>query len=184
MNKKRIYKALVIDVNVASSANDQSEHPQAYYCADFLTITLVKEFNIVCTPEIEDEWNNNFESRFLSRWRSGMKSAGLIMKKDSPKNEILRKKLHNSTKKNSQVVMSKDYHLVEAALITGYIIISLENNSRKHFSIAAQKVGEIKELMWVNPEKVDEKAIEWLENGAPVENERYLVNYDDKKSFL
>jgi hypothetical protein len=41
----------------------------------------------------------------------------------------------------------------------------------------AVQVDELKEIVWVNPPKIEEeKPIEWLENGAKPEKERMLGN--------
>jgi hypothetical protein len=62
-------------------------------------------------------------------------------------------------------------------------VISLDDNTaRKFFSEASVKIDELKDIVWVNPDKVDEEQpIEWLRNGAKVESDRLLMNYSDKK---
>ena len=79
--------------------------------------------------------------------------------------------------------MTKDLCLIEAALATDKIVISLDDNTaRKFFSEAFVKIDELKDIVWVNPDKVDEEQpIEWLRNGAKVESDRLLMNYSDKK---
>jgi hypothetical protein len=64
--------------------------------------------------------------------------------------------------------MTKDLCLIEAALATDKIVISLDDNTaRKFFSEASVKIDELKDIVWVNPDKVDEEQpIEWLRNGA------------------
>jgi hypothetical protein len=73
--------------------------------------------------------------------------------------------------------------VIEAALATDKIVISLDDNTaRKFFSEASVKIDELKDIVWVNPDKVDEEQpIEWLRNGAKVESDRLLMNYSDKK---
>jgi hypothetical protein len=64
-------------------------------------------------------------------------------------------------------------------MATDKIVISLDDNTaRTLFSKASAKVNELKDIVWVNPDKIEEeKPIEWLKNGAEAESERLLVNY-------
>ncbi len=74
--------------------------------------------------------------------------------------------------------MLKDIHLLETALITDKTIISLDETVRKIFAKASDQVGEIRSIIWVNPEKTDtEDPIEWLKTGAPSETQRQLSEY-------
>ena len=60
-----------------------------------------------------------------------------------------------------------------------------DNTARKFFSEAFVKIDELKDIVWVNPDKVDgEQPIEWLRNGAKVESDRQLINYCEKNSNL
>jgi len=71
--------------------------------------------------------------------------------------------------------MFKDVHLIEAALDTDKTIISLDDNTaRKFFALGSDEFEELKYIVWVNPDRPEETAIEWLENGAPAENQRML----------
>jgi hypothetical protein len=70
--------------------------------------------------------------------------------------------------------MLKDVHLLEAALTTDKLIISLNEVDRKRFQAIAQKIGEIRALIWVNPVLVEEQCIVWLENRCPAEKQRQL----------
>lgn len=71
--------------------------------------------------------------------------------------------------------MLKDFHLLGAALETDQIIISLDETIRGLFKRASQQVGEIRNIIWVNPDKTtEEHPIAWLQNGAPPEPHRRL----------
>ncbi len=74
--------------------------------------------------------------------------------------------------------MQKDFHLLEAALETDKTVISLDQTVRTLFAQAAQQVGEIRDVVWVNPDRtVEEQPIVWLQNGAPNEAHRQLSAY-------
>jgi hypothetical protein len=70
--------------------------------------------------------------------------------------------------------MLKDVLLIEAAMETDHTVISLDEAARGLFGKAAQSVGELRSIVWVNPEMVDEHPIPWLENGAKPEKRRRL----------
>jgi hypothetical protein len=45
----------------------------------------------------------------------------------------------------------------------------------------AVQVDELKEIVWVNPAKIEEeKPIEWLEKGAEAQSDRLLGNWCDR----
>ncbi len=63
--------------------------------------------------------------------------------------------------------MLKDLRLIEAAIATDKIVISLDDNTaRKFFIRAASQVNELKNIVWVPDKIAQEKLIEWLKNGA------------------
>ena len=71
--------------------------------------------------------------------------------------------------------MQKDFHLLDAALATDQTIISLEEIIRGLFARATQRVGEIRDIVWVNPERMEEEEpLVWLQNGAPPDDHRKL----------
>jgi hypothetical protein len=85
--------------------------------------------------------------------------------------------LENLTE-NQRSQVKKDIHLIEAALATDKIVISLDDKTaRRFFTQAAQQVEELRELKtisWVNPDKPEESPISWLKSGANPEPERLL----------
>lgn len=70
--------------------------------------------------------------------------------------------------------MRKDVHLIEAALTSDGLVVALDETVRELFSIASKSVGEIENIIWVNPDKEDEKSMLWLETGARSEKHRRL----------
>ena len=70
--------------------------------------------------------------------------------------------------------MLKDVHLVEAALATDHTVVSLDDHAREAFASAAQSVGQLRMIAWVNPGNPAENILDWLRNGAEVEKERCL----------
>lgn len=74
----------------------------------------------------------------------------------------------------ARAAMLKDVHLLEAAMATDETVIALDEIVRELFAKASKSVGEIRNVVWVNPDKADEKSLEWLEGGAKAEKKRRL----------
>ncbi len=183
MVAKGTSKRLVIDASVARSAGDEgATYPTSVHCRDFLLAVLDICHILVMTPDIKEEWNNH-QSRFARKWRSKMVAKGKFEFLDIPINEELWNKIDEIAGSNRQrAEMFKDLRLLEAAIATDKTVISLDDNTaRTFFSKAASQVDELKDIVWVNPDKIEEeKPIEWLRDGAKHEPERLLGNWCDR----
>jgi hypothetical protein len=183
--KAKQSKRLVIDASVARACGGpQAIHPTSMHCRDFLESVLNICHQVVMTSEIRNEWDKH-QSRFALEWRKNMVAKRkLIPLKDLPLDQMLWKELEDSatTDKHRQQIV-KDICLLEAALATDKIVISLDDNTaRKYFSQAAQQIqslqDSLKDIIWVNPDHVEqEQPIAWLTKGAPYEENRTLGQY-------
>ena len=88
---------------------------------------------------------------------------------DALRDEIRRLPLPERT----VAAMLKDAHLVEAALSTDGLIVSLDDEARKGFARASQSIPRIEGIVWVNPER-DRNVRDWLRSGAPRDEKRTL----------
>jgi hypothetical protein len=179
MVAKGTSKRLVIDASVAHSAGDEgATYPTSVHCRDFLLAVLDICHTLVMTPDIKEEWNRH-QSKFARKWRSKMVAKGKFEFLDIPVNEELWNKIDEIAETNRQrTEMFKDLRLLEAAIATDKIVISLDDNTaRTFFSKAASQVDQLKDIVWVNPDKIEEeKPIEWLRNGANPDRDRLLGN--------
>ena len=168
-------KRLVIDADVArASGGETATHPRAEHCRDFLSAVLSLSYRIVMTEKINNEWKNN-QSRFARRWRVSMDARKKIDRINPPEDEELQDKITNTASDEDEIeVLRKDFHLLHAALATDQTVISLDETIRGLFKRASQRVGEIRGIIWVNPELTEEEPIIWLQNGAPSEAHRQL----------
>ena len=169
-------KRLVIDTDVAqASGSEEATHPRAKHCRDFLQKMLSLGHSVVITPEISNEWKRH-RSGFARRWRVSMDARKKVYRVDAPVDEELRNKIERTaTGENEIEVMQKDFHLLEAAWATDQSIISLEEIIRQLFARASERVGEIRDIVWVNPERMEEEEpLVWVQNGAPPEDHRKL----------
>ncbi|MDE0326359.1 MAG: hypothetical protein OXN27_20745 [Candidatus Poribacteria bacterium] len=93
-----------------------------------------------------------------------------------PQDTALSDKIDATTTRERDIAaLRKDFHLLQAALATDQTIISLDETIRQLFKKASQQVGEIRDIIWVNPDRTtEEQPITWLQNGAPPEPHRQL----------
>lgn len=130
------------------------------------------------TKQINDEWKRH-QSHFALEWRASMDARRRVVRIDTSEQSQLQGKLTNTTEKVVDIeVMLKDLHLLQAALKTDKTIISLDETVRTLFAQVSQQVGEIRDIIWVNPEQTEkEEPIVWLQNGAPPDVHRQLFTY-------
>ncbi len=169
-------KRLVIDADVArASGSETATHPRAEHCRDFLNAVLSLSHRMVMTEQINNEWKNH-QSRFARRWRVSMDARKKIDRIDPPENAELQAKVTTTTNNENEIeALQKDFHLLQAALLTDQTIISLDETVRQLFKRASQQVGEIRRIIWVNPDRTaEEQPTAWLQNGAPSEPHRQL----------
>jgi len=177
-------KLLVIDASVLRASGDENAtHPTSKNCHQFLQNVLDICHRAVLTRDLEIEWNKH-NSRFAQAWRGTMGRKKKLISTNPLKDSALRAKIClidvilPDLTDNQRSDVKKDIRLIEAALATDKIVISLDDNTaRKYFTRAAKEVedlSELKVITWVNPDKPEESPIEWLRSGANIEPERLL----------
>lgn len=173
--RSRDSKRLVIDTDVAQASGDEDATDQrSINCRDFLKGVRSQEHRVVMTREISDDWKRH-QSRFALEWRVSMDARRKIDRINPPEYEEIQAKVTNTASDEDEIeVMEKDFHLLQAALATDQTIISLDETIRGLFKQASQQVGEIRDIIWVNPDRTEEQPIAWLQNGAPPEPHRQL----------
>lgn len=167
-------KRLVVDASIARAAGGTgATHPTSKHCRDFLKSILDICHHIVVTPAIKSEWGRH-RSRFSHTWLQSMVARKKVFHLNDSSNNELRSKILNSTDTKTTKIILKDLPLIEAAMMTDNIVVSLDENVRKHFNQLAKTARELKNTVWVNPDKIEDGSIPWLENGAKAENKRLL----------
>jgi len=95
-----------------------------------------------------------------------MRSKRKVIDVAEAENENVRAQLDASAP-----AVRKDLHLVEAALATDQIVVSLDDQARANLSVEATR-----EVMWINAVDEGGHAVYWLDHGAnPVE--RWMLGY-------
>ena len=173
--RARDSKRLVIDTDVVqASGKEEATKPRPVHCRNFLKEVRTQNHRVVMTRKISDEWRRHL-SHFARGWMVSMYARRKIDYINPPEDETLKNKVASTANKVKEVeAVEKDFHLLQAALATDRTVISLDETIRELFAQASQQVGEIRDIIWVNPERTEEKPIVWLQNGAPPEACRRL----------
>jgi hypothetical protein len=190
-------RLLVIDASIANAAGEVNLASKYY--RDILETILEVCHRIVMTPEIELEWENH-QTRFALKWQRSMVAKKKVLRLGTVANPELRKKIElaathqlavqagmisqrslqqldpASSHNQSREAMLKDTHLLEAALETDNIVISIDEIVRKLFAVATGQVVEIRNVIWINANGTDQSVLKWLEGGAKSEKKRRLVS--------
>lgn len=176
-------KELVIDASVArSSGGPEAVHPTAKAARDFLLTTLATHLKIVMTPAIRAEWDKH-QSKFARSWRSSMVARKKLSAHEPEERKDLREKIVNTTlSKSNSDAMTKDFHLIEAAITTDKRIIALDDNARDLFAKVSSGIAEIREVLWLNPGSHSAEVNSWLKDGAPNNRKWWLYPVSNRSS--
>ena len=129
------------------------------------------------TPELSEEWDKH-QSNFAATWLRSMIARRRFAYLRPSQNTVLYDAIERTaTGERDLEALRKDFHLLGAALATDQTIISLDETIRGLFRRASQQVGEIRNIIWVNPDRTEEQPITWLQNGALPETHRQLSAY-------
>jgi hypothetical protein len=172
-------KRLVVDTSIARAAGalDATDFV-AKSCRDVLDCIVQDTEHIVVMPEeIAEEWNKH-QSNSAKQRRATLMAKKRLDVSDVEQNDELREKIlaTGTTDKEKQALL-KDCRLVEAALASDKIILSRDGIMRGLLVRAAKTISELRTIMWVDPTIPDENVLEWLLEGAKVEKDRQLGNY-------
>jgi hypothetical protein len=176
-------KRLVIDTSVARNAGELSVYPDSKNCREFLDqVSSSTSHRVVFNSEMKKEWDKH-QTSFSRKWRVKMVNMGrLIMIGDDNQGSLDAKAyLENiSETYEGRNAMLKDCFLLDLALTHDKIVISSDKKVRNLFRKISTNIPKIKEVNWVNPVQSEETPIEWLNQGANLEEKRSLgyINQD------
>lgn len=126
------------------------------------------------SKDILEEWKKH-QSLFAKTWLRTMFACRLAYNLSISVNEELRLKIEGvATNDKKRAAMLKDIHLIEAALLAAKIIISIDGTAKGYFQEVMQEIVVLKQIAWANPCIDEEEVINWLANGAEVEEKRLL----------
>lgn len=168
-------RRLVIDTTIARAAGgDAATHPVSASCRDFLTSVLLICHKFAVTPDLQAEWRQH-RSRFSSTWLTSMDARKKVVRIEAPDIGPIREKVEKISEPRAKAEMTKDLHLVAAASATDGLIVSMDEEARGLFRKESGNIGELKDLVWVNPCKAEDDGLVWLKDGAPTQRHRQLA---------
>jgi hypothetical protein len=176
MSKKRIPTfCLVIDCSIAHAAGSaKSKGATGIQCREFLMGVRGVCHRMAWNPAIKDEWDRH-QSAFTMQWLASMTKLKKLRNIGPSESAELRGRIAEAcADENVAAIILKDWHLVDAALATDMRVASLDDAVRGHLSNLASDVECLQTIIWVNPAIAGERAIEWLEQGAPMQKKRLL----------
>jgi len=160
----------VIDADVASACSlADKPDPRPGRCARLLEWLRDICHRVVLTDPLREEWRLH-RSTFFREWRDSM--VARKRKKVAPVTAALRDDLRlgvlrTAATEADRAGLAKDLHLLAAALATDGIIVSCDEACHDRLVRAAQRVSELRSIMWVNPDLMDPNEVEsWLRAGA------------------
>ena len=173
--KKVSSRRFVIDASVArASTSTDAKTGAGSQCRHALLGILEICHHVVVTAAIRDEWRRH-SSNFARRWLKQMYSRRKVDTVDAPEDVELRRQIGRARASTSmRAAMLKDCHLLEAAMRTDGLIMSLDDEARGLFADFAEHHDRSGRIVWVNPARPADETQAWLQAGAPSEAERTL----------
>ncbi len=168
-------KRLVVDTDVVRSAGgENATEIRSTNCRDVLKAILSASHIVVIIKDILEEWKKH-QSLFAKTWLRTMFARRLVHNLSISVNEELRLQIEGVTiNEKKRTAMLKDIHLIEAALLADKIIISIDGTAKGYFQEVMQEIIVLKQIAWANPCIDEEAVIDWLTNGAELEEKRLL----------
>ena len=172
--KARKSKAIVVDASIARSAG-MTEYPASLRCRETLQTMLHYCHRVVITEAVAQEWRTH-ASRFARGWLASMKAKKKLMQVTDAATytELLEQLEACIDTPRQREAVSKDFHLVVAALATDKIVITRDKELGKILHDAASEVRTLRSIVFANPEVAEDEIVAWLNRGAPAENSRCL----------
>ena len=160
-------KRIVVDTSVIKAAGDGA-HP-AKICRDVLDTIYRVCHRVVLTDSVRAEWWAH-PTRYLAGWRKQMDGKKKLLRCENPPESSACRKVLAAVDAQDRHVVEKDIMLLEAALETDRIVISLDSRTRKHIARAADGVTEVANVQWEDLKRADsgsgETVLDWLRGGA------------------
>ncbi|MGO9270745.1 MAG: hypothetical protein ACLQOO_10925 [Terriglobia bacterium] len=140
----------------------------------FLREVLTICYRFVATDEIDREWKNHATS-LARQWQASMVARRKRVPFKAFPDASLRAAISRIARTDGdREAMLKDTHLIEAALQARSPIVSTDDTARDLFRGVAPRIPRLKNVVWVNPVRAEEKALEWLKEGAKADPARRL----------
>lgn len=171
MTPKPRSRCVVVDTSIARAAGESKVEVSSTCRAVMLTILEVCH-RVISTPATREEARRNW-SRFSRKWLTSMHARKKVERLDEVPSIDWNPAYNEMTDKQRQIA-EKDTFLVEAALATDRLILSLDNEARTVFCLAASRIETLSGVSWLNPTIDRDQVIHWLEEGAKADPSHQL----------
>lgn len=164
-------RRLVVDTNVARSAG-LSVHPTSDACRGVLETMYEGKHHVVLSATQLMEWQKH-QSGYSKRWLVRMKAKKLwhVLVPEPDSGLAARARKIVCTEEVRQEIV-KDLHLLENALATDRVVLSMETNVFRLFSEHKKVLKVPQPVAWVNPTDDATACVDWIEAGAEVAKAR------------
>ena len=168
-------RRIVVDTDVASSAS-LTNYPRSEACRLALETILAVCHKVVLTPKQDAEWRNH-RSRYTLGWLRQMAARGKWHRLPEEPNTGLIDRVDALPDDGTadRLEMLKDAHLVEAAMATDGIVLSMDDKMFRRLNRHYTAIGLRQVIAWMNPEAPERACCYWLERGALLEEARCLA---------
>lgn len=154
-------RLLVVDSTVLHACGGKvAAHPTSKRCRDALETIRRFCHRIIMTDELGTEWKRH-RSNFAATWLATMWGMKKVERNRSDPIGLDTAAIDEPARQ----IALKDLHLVEAALATDRIIVSLDKTARNVFAELSHQLLELSDIIWVDPS--DGSLSDWLTGGTP-----------------
>ena len=159
---------IVVDADIACSAGGQAG--KSICCTEILKAINDEGFHIHFGPILRDEWFRNM-SAYARTWYVTMRARNRLDLREAEECQLLGEHLRSlPLSHNHSGIMRRDRHLVDAALVRDFRIVSGDKKARNAFrTTALPAVPLLESIYWAQADdgSAGEACIQWLRGGAP-----------------
>ena len=139
-------RLVVVDASVVRAAGE-TEHPVSSACRNCLEAIRGICHRVALTEPIREEWGRHM-SRFSRKWRRSMAARQKPITVVDPNQLELRWDAYSDA---ARAAIEKDRGLIEAALATDRVILTLDDSLRR--ALAERSDGEalLRNVQWIHP---------------------------------
>jgi len=169
MRAPKTSRRLVVDTNVARSAGE-SQHPVSDACRQVMETMFNEQHQVVLSATQFMEWQKH-QSGYSKRWLVRMKAKKLwcVLSPEPDSGLAARAKEIPCAEEVRQEIL-KDLHLLENALATDRVVLSMETNVFRLFATYKKALKVPRAVAWVNPTDDAAACMAWLLAGAAVDS--------------
>ena len=139
-------RLVVVDASVVRAAGE-TEHPVSSACRNCLEAIRSICHRVALTEPIREEWGRHM-SRFSRKWRRSMAARQKPITVLKPNQLELR---WNAYSDAARAAIEKDKGLLEAALASDRVIISLDDSLRRALSEHRDGEALLRDVRWLHP---------------------------------